>query len=212
MRARGALSLAALLVAIALGGGGCARGEDTVGVVNTTAGGSVGEVCVSGPRLKHRAEGTPVSLVEGLVEATTNDGAWELKRRDQYVTLSGQGYLNLRWQVEYALHAGLIEVPSFAVTRGLFLHAGGGGGKNLGDAQPGTSGTWLGNAEEGLSFFAAGVPTPWQNEFYYLDGAVTITLREIDGLYNLVVSAQTYSDVVSPGWGVYDPGVVCDPE
>jgi hypothetical protein len=97
------------------------------------------------------------------------------------------------------------------VASGVFLHVGGGGGKNLGDAQPGTSGTWLGNADDGVSYMPEGVRTPWQNEFYYLDGEVTITQMESEGLYNITVSAQTYADVTSADWGVYEPGVVCDP-
>jgi hypothetical protein len=201
---------ALLLLLVAATSVRCARGEDTVGVVTHHDGGDA-EVCVAGPSLKHRPEGSPLTLVAGMFDATS-DGSWPLKRRDEYATLQGQGYLSLRWQIEYTLRAGLIEPPSFQVGRGLFLHVGGGGGRNLGDPKPETSGTWLGNAEDGLSYFAAGVPTPWQNEFYYLDGEVTITVRETDGLYNVLLSAQTYDQVVSPGWGIYNPGVVCDPE
>jgi hypothetical protein len=55
------------------------------------------------------------------------------------------------------------------------------------------------------------VPTPWHEEFYYLDGEVTITENETDGLYNLIVAPKTYEDVIAPGTAIYDPGVVCDP-
>lgn len=189
----------------------CARTDDTVGIVGTSDASTPGEVCVARPSLKHRPEGQPVTLADGMFEGTGGT-SWPLLRRDQYVTLQGQGYLNLRWQIEYALGAGLIRPPLFTVRSGTFLHAGGGGGKNLGDPRPGTSGTWLGNAEEGLSYMPDGVPTPWQNEFYYLDGEVTITHQESGGLYNLTVSPQTYDQLVSAGWGVYEPGVVCDPE
>jgi hypothetical protein len=182
-----------------------------VGIVVSSDASSAGEVCVAGPRLKHRPEAEPVTLVDGMFDAT--DGTtWTLLRRDEYVTLRGQGYLNLRWQIEYTSKAGLLVPPLFTLTTGVFLHVGGGGGKSLGDPRPGTSGTWLGNAEEGLSYLPDGVPIPWQNEFYYLDGEVTITHRESDGLFNLILSAQSYDEVVSAGWGVYDPGVVCDPE
>lgn len=186
----------------------CTPTDDSVGVV---IGDAHGELCVAGPTLKRRPESAPVTVLDGMHEPSTGS-AWPLLRRDQYVSLQGQGYLNLRWQIEYALSAGLVTPPVFSGISGLFLRVGGGGGKNLADPRPGTSGTWMGNAEEGISYMAEGVPTPWQNEFYYLDGQVTLTHAETDGLYNVTVSAQTYEDLSSADWGVYDPGVVCDPE
>jgi hypothetical protein len=197
-------------VALAASMSACARTDDTVGIVVTSDASTAGDVCVAGPSLKHRPEAEAVTLVAGMFESTSGT-TWSLLRRDQYVTLQGQGYLSLRWQIEYAIGAGLIVPPTFTVQSGSYLHVGGGGGKNMGDPRPGTTGTWLGNAEEGISFMPEGVPTPWQNEFYYLDGEVTITQHESGGLYNVVVYAQTYDDLVSPDWGVYDPGVVCDP-
>lgn len=193
----------------------CSARDDTVGVITTTdapEGGAPGEICVADVPLKHRPEGEPVTLTAGMVEDTGSTTGWPLIRRGQYVTLQGQGYLNLRWQIEYRSKAGLITPPLFEIGSGTFLHVGGGGGKNLGDPEPGTTGTFMGNADDGLSTMPDGVPTPWQNEFYYLDGEVTITQAESDGLYNITVSAQTYDDVLSPDWGIYDPGVVCDPE
>ena len=189
----------------------CARTDDTVGSVVTRDAATAGETCVAGPTLKRRPEAEPVTLVAGMFE-DSSETTWSLLRRDQYLTLRGQGYLSVRWQIEYAIGAGMIVPPTFTQVSGTFLHVGGGGGKNLGDPRPGTTGTWLGNAEEGMSFMPDGVPTPWQNEFYYLDGEVTITEREMGGLYNVIVYKQTYDEVVSAGWGVYDPGVVCDPE
>lgn len=184
---------------------GCARTDDVVGVVTDSTGG-----CAVGVPLKHRPDAVPVTLVEGHYQGTSTT-SFPLIRNEDFVTLRGQGYLNQRWQIEYAAKAGLIERPIFTVRSGTFLHVGG-GARNLGDPQPGTTGTWMGNAEEGLSFMREGVPTPWLNEFYYLDGEATIQQNEVDGLYNLTVSAQTFEEVTMPGWGVYDPGVVCDPE
>jgi hypothetical protein len=211
----GAAQMAIMGIAWALlttGGSACAPVEDVVGVVGAAppdAGTSPG-ACVADAPLKMRAESEPVTASAAEVESS-DDTEWQLVRRGQYVSLEGQGYLNLRWQIEYRAKAGLITPPLFSAVSGTWLHVGGGGGKNLGDPEPGTSGTFMGNPEEGISFMPEGVPTPWQNEFYYLDGQVTIELNETDGLYNIVVSAQSYAEVTSPGWGVYDPGVVCDP-
>jgi hypothetical protein len=189
---------------------GCSAPVDTIGIVTTDSDPPSGE-CAPGGTLKRRPEGSPVAAISSMVENGSGD-QWLLLRRGQYVTLTGQGYLNLRWQIEYRSKAGLITPPSFEAISDLFFHVGGGGGKNLGDPEPGTTGTFMGNAEEGLSYMPEGVPTPWQNEFYYLDGEVTITQQESDGLYNITVLTQSYEDLISEGWGVFDPGVVCDPE
>jgi hypothetical protein len=190
---------------------GCAPTDDVVGVVSTGSTGSGGAgACATGATLKHRADAVPVSVVTGQYEGTSAT-SWPLIRNGDYVTLRGQGYLNERWQIEYATRAGLITLPISSVGSGTFLRVGG-GARNLGDPQPGTTGTWLGNAQEGLSYMPDGVQPPWLNEFYYLDGEVTITQNESDGLYNLTVSPQTFAQVTTPGWGVYDPGIVCDPE
>jgi hypothetical protein len=193
--------------AVILGGlMSCSAIDDTAGVVSTGDGGP----CAAGVPLEHRPEGEAVNLVDGVVESTS-DTVWPLVRQGQYVTLRGQGYLRINWQIEYVQKAGLITPPTFTLMSGAWLYVGGGGGYNLGDPQPETTGTWLGNAEEGLSYLPPGVPIPWHGEFYYLDGEVTVAIQETDGLYNLFVSPQTYDQVVAPGTGVYGPGVVCDP-
>jgi len=154
-----------------------------------------------------------VTLVDGVFDPdSASEATWPLLRRGHYASLEGQGYLSLRWQIEYAQKAGVITPPTFTAISGAFRHVGGGGGKNLGDPQPGTTGTWMGNAEEGLSTMPDGVATPWATEFYYVDGGVTISIQELDGLYNVTVSPKAYDDLLVPGSGVYDPGVVCDPE
>ena len=136
-------------------------------------------------------------------------GWWRLARNGEWITLQGQGYVPLRWGIEYAQRAGRVELPSFQVT-GTFLRVGGGGGYHLDDPKSGTSGTHMGNAEEGISYMAPGFETPWHHEYYYLDGKVTIVLNEVDGLHNVEVQPQTYQQVTTPGAGVYSPGIVCD--
>ena len=187
---------------------GCARVEDEAGVVNGTTETS----CVPDVPLKHRPEGEPVTLVDGMFDpGSATDTNWPLLRQGHYATVRGQGYLSLRFQIEYEVKAGVITLPTFTVTTGTFLRAGGGGGENLGDPMPGTTGTFMGNAETGLSTMPDGVEPPWHTEFYYLDGEVTIAIQETDGLYNVTISPKTYDEVVTPGSGIYDPGVVCDP-
>lgn len=190
----------------------CSVPNDTIGIITSDAGsiGEMGATCSAGPLLMQRPEGTPVSLVNGMYDGDAPN-SWPLIFQNRYVTLRGQGYLSITWQIEYAIRAGLITPPIITLTSGTFLHVGGGGGRNLDEPQPGATGTWMGNTEQGLSYMPAGAPTPWLAEFYYLDGQVTITQNESDGLYNVTVAPETYHHVVSPGWGVYNPGVVCDP-
>jgi hypothetical protein len=140
-----------------------------------------------------------------------NAGWSRLARNTDWLTLRGQGYVALRWDVEYATLAGRIDPPTLTIT-GTFLRVGGGGGYNLDDPKPGTTGTYMGNPEQGVSYMPDGVATPWHTEFYYLEGDVTIVLNETSGLVNIEVQSQLYSQVVAPGTGVYSPGSVCDRE
>jgi hypothetical protein len=166
--------------------------------------------CASDVPLRRRPEGEPPAVVDGNYDMP-NAGWSRLARNTQWLTLRGQGYFALRWEIEYATIAGRIDPPTVTPT-GTLLRVGGGGGYSLDDPQPGTSGTYLGNQEQGISFMAPGVETPWHLDFYYLDGEMTLVLNETSGLLNLEVQSQLYSQLVTPGSGVYSPGVVCDPE
>ena len=164
--------------------------------------------CDAAPLLNQRPEGTPLKLVAGKYDGTA-PANWPLLFQGDYVTLQGQGYFGLAWQIEYWSEPGVITPPIFTAVSGTWLHVGGGGGHNLGDPQPGTTGTWLGNTVQGLSQMASGEPTPWAEEFYYVDGELTVTENETDGLYNITVAPKTYSEVSTSVMQVHDIRAGC---
>lgn len=164
--------------------------------------------CASDVPLRQRPEGDPPVVVAGIYDSI-NPGWSRLARNTEWFELQGQGYVALRWEIEYAQRAGQIVLPTVTYS-GTFLRAGGGGGYHLDDPQPGTTGTYMGNAQDGISYMEPGVETPWHIEFYYLDGSVTITLNEVGGLHNLEFQSQPYSTLTTPGVGMYSPGIVCD--
>jgi hypothetical protein len=166
--------------------------------------------CAPDVPLRQRPEADPPVVVAGVYDSL-NPGWSRLARNTEWFELQGQGYVALRWEIEYATRAGQINPPT-VTSSGTFLRVGGGGGYHLDDARPGTTGTYMGNAEEGTSYMAPGADTPWHIEFYYLDGSVTLVLNETDGLHNLEFQSQPYSTLTTPGAGVYSPGIVCDRE
>lgn len=135
--------------------------------------------CAPDVPLRRRPEGTPPAIVDGRYDVS-EPGWSRLARNTEWMQLSGQGYVALRWEIEYATRAGLINLPTIAPS-GVFLRVGGGGGYHLDDPEPGTTGTYMGNAEQGVSYMPPGVETPWNIEYYYLDGDVTITINESGG-------------------------------
>ena len=69
---------------------GCARVEDEAGVVN----GDTSTSCVPDVPLKHRPEGEPVTLVDGMFDpGSATDTNWPLLRQGHYATVRGQGYM-----------------------------------------------------------------------------------------------------------------------
>jgi hypothetical protein len=188
-------------------------GEHELADAQTDGGGDAGGVsgndgCASGVPLRQRPESQP-PVVDGGTYDMPNPGWYRMARHSESVTLHGQGYIAMRWEVEYAARPGQIFLP-LVTSSGTFLRVGGGGGYHLDDPQPGTTGTYMGNPEQGVSYMAPGAATPWHSEFYYLDGTLTVALVELDGLVNIELQAQSYSELLAPGSGVYSPGVVCD--
>jgi hypothetical protein len=192
--------------ALDAGSGADADGLDASVPADSGADSGVGG-CAPNLPLVRRPEGNPPPPVAGTYDMP-NPPWVRLARDSEWVTLRGQGYLGLRWEIEYGNQSGEIPMPTIAAT-GTFFRVGGGGGYNLDDPKPGTTGTYMGNAQDGQSYMPPGVETPWHIEYYYLDGEVTVTLHEFVSL-NIEALAQTYAEVITPGSGVYSPGVVCD--
>jgi hypothetical protein len=122
-----------------------------------------------------------------------------LAHRGEYLTISGRGYLVLGWQIDYFTRGpGQIQMPTWTGLTGRIFHVASGGGHRMDDAVPGTAHgqTWMGSLEKGYSTLPAGAQQMWQNEYYYVDGTITLHMNERGTDYNLLVGPTTWNGVV----------------
>lgn len=144
--------------------------------------------------LPRRHEGT---LAMSSPSRKRSGAGYQIVHRGESVTIRGQGYFTVHWQVMFAQRPGLLTMPSWTGLRGKLFHVASGGGHRMDDPDPGTSGTWMGNAADGLIVLPAGAQQMWQQEFYYLDGSVTVHLNETAADYNLDVWPSSWAAVTS---------------
>jgi RNA polymerase sigma factor (sigma-70 family) len=142
-----------------------------------------------------------------------------LNPRGENLRISGRGYFFVRWQV--TVFPGGIAMPTWTGLSGKLFHVASGGGRRMDDMQPGTTDahTWLGNRPLGYATLPAGAQQMWQNEYYYLDGTVTLHLN-LSGLkYALIVASCSWQNVSDdirhapsddPGLGYVRYGIVRD--
>lgn len=148
--------------------------------------------------LPTRPQASPVAI-SGKYAKPESGGRYLLAHRGEYLTISGRGYLVLDWQVEYATRGpGRIQMPTWTGLNGRIFHVASGGGHRMDDPVPGAAHgqTWMGSPEKGYSTLPAGTQQMWQNEYYYLDGTVTLHLNEHGTDYNLVVGPTTRNGIV----------------
>jgi hypothetical protein len=111
------------------------------------------------------------------------------------VTFSGRGYVLLRWQLVPSERPGSLVMPAWTGLDGKLFHVASGGGRRMDDAQPGTSDgrTWMGGPATGYAELPPGAQQMWQNEYFYLDGTVTLVQNERGADYNLIVMPSSWS-------------------
>ncbi|KAI4598006.1 hypothetical protein KJ359_003815 [Pestalotiopsis sp. 9143b] len=121
----------------------------------------------------------------------------------QYVTLSGTGYFMVRWEVAYFNSYGEITMPTWTGLDGKLFHVASGGYRRMTDYQYDTETgeetdvQWMGEPGVDLDTLPSGALQMWQNEFYWLNGTVTLRENEASVDYNLGISLSSYNEVVS---------------
>ncbi|MFD4603703.1 RNA polymerase sigma factor [Streptomyces sp. NPDC058464] len=158
--------------------------------------------------LPHRPEG-------GI---TSSGGAHAvLNHRGDSVTLSGRGYVLVRWQISPQYRAGSLVMPSWTGLKGKIFHVASGGGRRMDDrvSTTDTSATGMGNSAVGYAVLPSGAQQMWQNEYYYVDGSVTFTVNERGADYGVSVFPSSWDavekDVLSgPPEGATRYGLVRD--
>jgi RNA polymerase sigma factor (sigma-70 family) len=137
-----------------------------------------------------------------------------LMHRGDHLVISGRGYLLVRWQLQ---HPGLVHPAAWTGLTGKLFHVASGGGHRMDDDNPGVGNgtTWMGDRVHGYDTLPPGAQQMWQNEYYYLDGSVTLDLAQAGARYSLIVAATTWQAVTAdidrgPADGVIRYGVVRD--
>jgi RNA polymerase sigma factor (sigma-70 family) len=140
-----------------------------------------------------------------------------LNHRGDGVTLSGRGYVLVRWQISPQYRPGSLVMPSWTGLKGKLFHVASGGGRRMDDpvSSSDPTATGMGNATTGYAVPPAGTQQMWQNEYFYLDGSVGLTVNERGADYGLGVFPSTWDAVekditTGPDQGARRYGLVRD--
>ncbi|MFG3020503.1 RNA polymerase sigma factor [Streptomyces sp. NPDC048254] len=120
-----------------------------------------------------------------------------LNHRGDNVTLTGRGYVLVRWQIAPLSRVGSLVMPSWTGLKGRLFHVASGGGRRMDDRVSSTdaSATGMGSSATGYAVLPAGTQQMWQNEYFYVDGSVTFTVNERGADYGVSVFPSTWDAV-----------------
>ncbi|MFE9451079.1 RNA polymerase sigma factor [Streptomyces sp. NPDC006739] len=149
---------------------------------------------------------------------TSSGGAHaSLNHRGDNVRLSGRGYVLVRWQLFPQYRPGPLVPPSWTGLKGKLFHVASGGGRRMDDPVSATdsSASGMGSKSTGYDVLPPGTQHMWQNEYFYVDGSVTLTVNEHGADYNLNVFPTTWDAVekdvaTGPAQGAERYGLVRD--
>lgn len=145
-------------------------------------------------------------------------GTYLMFWRGQNVTITGTGYFRVRYEIAWFNRTGGMVMPTWTGLQGKLFHVASGGGRRMddhGDGQPADT-TWMGNPKAGYVTLPTGAQQMWNNEFFYLDGTVTLHENERGADYNISVTPMTWAQVTQDitadpdGHGIIRYGIVRD--
>ncbi|MFJ1871163.1 RNA polymerase sigma factor [Streptomyces chartreusis] len=114
-----------------------------------------------------------------------------MQHRGEAVTLSGQGYVLVRWQISPQSRPGTLVMPAWTGLKGELFHVASGGGRRMDDTT-GPDTTGMGGPVTGYTVLPDGTQQMWQNEYFYLDGSVTLHQNERGADYGVIVFPSTW--------------------
>ncbi|RZB15630.1 sigma-70 family RNA polymerase sigma factor [Streptomyces sp. F001] len=122
-----------------------------------------------------------------------------MQHRGESVTLSGQGYVLVRWQIAPHDRPGGLTMPTWTGLKGKIFHVASGGGRRMddvtGEAADGGPVTGMGGPDTGYTVLPDGTQQMWQNEYFYVDGTVTLHQNERGASYGLTVFPSSWNAV-----------------
>ncbi|MBT2421001.1 sigma-70 family RNA polymerase sigma factor [Streptomyces sp. ISL-22] len=140
----------------------------------------------------------PAALPHRPESGITSTGGRQavMQHRGDSVTLSGRGYVLVRWQISPHSRPGALVMPAWTGLKGKIFHVASGGGRRMddvvGDGSDRGYVTGMGGPEIGYAVLPNGTQQMWQNEYFYLDGTVTLTQNERGCDYGLTVFPSTW--------------------
>ncbi|TXS53852.1 sigma-70 family RNA polymerase sigma factor [Streptomyces sp. uw30] len=137
-----------------------------------------------------------------------------MQHRGEAVTLSGQGYVLVRWQISPQSRPGALVMPTWTGLKGELFHVASGGGRRMDDTT-GPDTTGMGGPATGYTVLPDGTQQMWQNEYFYVDGSVTLHQNERGADYGVIVFPSTWEEAekdvrTGPDQGVIRYGLVRD--
>ncbi|MEU4723315.1 sigma-70 family RNA polymerase sigma factor [Nonomuraea dietziae] len=142
--------------------------------------------------LPERAAGT--LRISGKHGYSRYGGAPQMTHRGDFITVTGRGYIGVRWGILYRNRIGHFPPATWTGLKGKLFHVASGGGRRMDDEQaPGV--TWMGAPDTGVVTLPKGHQQMWQNEFYYLDGSVTLHNNEGGTDVDLSVAPRTWREI-----------------
>ncbi|NUT27339.1 MAG: sigma-70 family RNA polymerase sigma factor [Streptomyces sp.] len=120
-----------------------------------------------------------------------------MNHRGDSVTLTGRGYVLVRWQISPQYRAGGLVMPAWTGLKGELFHVASGGGRRMDDrvSDSDASATGMGSSATGFIVLPSGTQQMWQNEWFYLDGSVILTVNERGADYGLSVFPSDWNAV-----------------
>ncbi|MGW7406844.1 RNA polymerase sigma factor [Streptomyces sp. NPDC054833] len=178
--------------------------------------GSVVDAVDTAPDPNARPAALPRRPETGI--SSTGGAKAVMQHRGEHVTLSGRGYVLVRWQISPKYRPGALVMPAWTGLEGRLFHVASGGGRRMDDALAGSPdgyATGMGGPAIGYAVLPDGTQQMWQNEYFYLDGTVTLTQNERGCDYGIIVFPSTWDAVnqdidTGPAQGAIRYGLVRD--
>ncbi|MPY46670.1 sigma-70 family RNA polymerase sigma factor, partial [Streptomyces phyllanthi] len=159
----------------------------------------------------------PADLPRRPESGVTSSGGHQtvMNHRGDSVTLKGEGYVLVRWQISPQYRAGALVMPAWTGLKGKLFHVASGGGRRMDDPLGDDGTTGMGGPDTGYAVLPSGTQQMWQNEYFYLDGTVTLVQNERGADYGVSVFPRTWDDVnkdvtTGPDQGAIRYGLVRD--